>query len=234
MKIKHQWVIVAKARENSYTEKCCYLNSPCVLLDRLVHYHIPTCPETLGICFNIYNPLFILTGYKQGVSRLHAGRADSTQAAREVRQTHGLTDFKRSISPNKSSGIIGALRCWCSALCVLDTWLFLAYCVAGVRHLQLTAGTLAALNQHFLQNGSCHSAPGLLCFPAGYIVIFLILLCVAVYAWMISSCWISLTEPCDMRKILVPGTMVSEKSYVLKLSFSVWSWEYKTDDPHTE
>lgn len=103
-------VIVAKARENSYTEKCYYLNSPCVLLDRLVHYHIPTCPETLGIYFNIYNPLFILTGYKQGVSHLHF-RADSTQAAGEVRQTHGLTDFKRSICPNKSSGIIGALRC---------------------------------------------------------------------------------------------------------------------------
>lgn len=37
-----------------------------------------------------------------------------------------------------------------------------------------------------------------------------------------------------MAKILVSGIMVSEKSLVLKLSFNIWSWEYKTDDPHTE
>lgn len=135
------------------------------------------------------------------------------QAARGVRQTHGLTDFKRNSIPNRSSGIIGALKCcWWSALCVLDTWQFLAYYVPGVRHFQLTAWTLAALNEHFHQNGSCYSALGAPLLSSWVYDGFLILLCVTVIAWMISPCWISLTEPYDVRKILVPGSMVSEKS----------------------
>lgn len=142
-----------------------------------------------------------------------AGRADSTQATGEVRRTHELTDFKRYSIPNRSSGIIGNLKCcWWSALCVLDTWQFLAYYIPGVRHLQLSAWTLAALNEHFHQNGSCYSAFKASLLSSWVYYEFLILLCVTVIAWMISPCWIPLIEPCDMTEILVSGIMVSEKS----------------------
>lgn len=170
----------------------------------------------LGIYFNIYNPFFsfwLVTSKGNAVSHLHAGTADSTQAATEIRQAHGLTDFKRNTIPSRSSGIIAALKCcWWSAFCVLDTWQFLACFVPRVRLFQLTAWTLAAFNEHFHQNGSCYSAPRAPILSSWVYDDLFMLLYVTVFAWMISPCWISLTKLCVMTKILVPGIMVCEKS----------------------
>lgn len=117
--------------------------------------------ESISIFITFCFPFWLVTNKGNAVSHLRAGRAESTQAAREVRQTHGLTDFKWNTIPNRSSGILGALKCcWWVALGVLDTWQFLGYYVPGVRHFQLTAWTLATFNEHFHQNGNCCSALG--------------------------------------------------------------------------
>ena len=96
--IKPQGVI-SKASDNSYSGKHCHLCSPCALSRQTC---VPSCIylswdiwiwESILIFITLFL-FWLVTSKGNSVSHMHAIRAVSTQAAREVRRAHGLRDFR--------------------------------------------------------------------------------------------------------------------------------------------